>query len=168
MTDMNQNMGMPDDKPSLPSGLNILTILTFIGSGIGFLSSIYSCINAKSTVDKMEETINSAAYETMPAFAKKFLSPEALEVARKSYENRIPILAISLIGIVLCVYGAIQMRKRKMQGYYTYLIGEIIPLLVMPIFLGMTALTGIPGIIAICITLLFVLLYTGQRKHLTN
>jgi hypothetical protein len=116
----------------------------------------------------MEEAINSPAYENMPAMAKKFLSPEALEVARKSYENRIPILVISLIGIGLCVYGAIQMRKRRMQGYYAYLIGEIIPLLVMPIFLGMTALTGIPGIIAICFTVLFVLLYTAQRKHLTN
>ncbi len=168
MTDMNQNMGMPDDKPALPSGLNILTILTFIGSGLGFISVVYSFINAKSNVDKMEEAINSPAYENMPAFAKKMLSPEALEVARKSYENRIPILAISLVGIGLCVYGAIQMRKKRMQGYYSYLIGEIIPLLVMPIFLGMAALTGIPGIIGICFTVLFVLLYTAQRKHLTN
>ena len=116
----------------------------------------------------MEEAISSPTYDSLPSFAKKMLSPEALEIARKSYENRIPILAISLIGIALCTYGALQMRKRKMQGYYTYLIGEVIPFLVMPIFLGMAALTGMIGIVSICIVLLFVLLYTGQRKHLTE
>jgi hypothetical protein len=168
MTDLNQNMGMPDDKPSLPSGLNILTILTFIGSGLSLLSSLYNFANAKSGLDKMEETINSPNYESMPAFAKKFLSPEALETARKSYENRVPLTLIGLIGIALCVYGAIQMRKRKMQGYYLYIIGELIPLVATVIFIGMGALSGFMGIIVVCFTLLFVLLYTAQRKHLTN
>jgi hypothetical protein len=168
MTDMNQNMGMPDDKPSLPSGLNVLTILTFIGSGLGLLSSLYNFANAKSGLDKMEEAINSPNYESMPAFAKKFLSPEALETARKSYENRVPLTLIAVIGIALCVYGAMQMRKKKMQGYYLYLIGEIIPLVSTIVFIGMGALTGFMGIIIVCITLLFILLYTVQRKHLTN
>ena len=168
MTDMNQNTGMPGDKPTIPSGLNILTILTFIGSGLGLLSSLYNFANAKSGLDKMEEAINSPNYESMPALAKKFLSPEALEVARKSYENRIPITLIGLIGIALCVYGAMQMRKRKMQGYYLYVIGELVPFLATIIFVGMGALTGFIGIIIVCITLLFVLLYTAQRKHLTN
>jgi hypothetical protein len=168
MTDLNQNMGMPGDKPAIPSGLNILTILTFIGSGIGLLSSLYNMLNAKKGLDQMEEAINSPNYETMPAFAKKFLSPEALEIARKSYENRVPITLIGLIGLALCVYGAMQMRKRKMQGYYLYLIGEIIPLIAMLVFIGTGALTGFTGIIVICFTILFVLLYTAQRKHLTN
>jgi hypothetical protein len=168
MTDLNQNMGMPEDKPTLPSGLNILTILTFIGSGLGLLSSLYNMMNAKKGLEQMEDAINSPNYESMPALAKKFLSPEALEVARKSYENRVPITLISLIGIALCVYGAIQMRKRKMQGYYLYLIGEIIPLISTVVFIGIGALSGFMGIIVICFTLLFVLLYTAQRKHLTS
>ena len=116
----------------------------------------------------MEAAINSPDYENMPALAKKFMSPEALEVARKSYENRVPINLISIIGIALCFFGALQMRQRKMQGYYLYLTGEIIPLIGTVIFIGMGALTGIGGIIAVGITLLFILLYTAQRKHLVN
>jgi hypothetical protein len=168
MTDLNQNMLLPEDKPTVPSGINVLTILTFIGSAIGFLGACWNFINAKSGLDKMEEAINSPNYETMPAIAKKFLTPEALEIARKSYENRIPITVIGLIGIALCVYGAIQMRKRKMQGYYLYLVGEIIPLISSVIFIGVGSLTGFAGLITIGILLLFILLYTAQRKHLTN
>lgn len=168
MTDMNQNTGMPGDKPTLPSGLNILTILTFIGSAISFFFTGSGFINGKANVDKMEETLNSPNYDSMPAIVKKMVSPEALEMSRKAYENRFPILLIGLLAIALCVYGAVQMRKRKGQGYYLYVIGELLPLLSSIIFLGMASLTNLFGIIFICIALLFILLYTGQRKHLTN
>ncbi|MEP6726883.1 MAG: hypothetical protein ABJC98_13780, partial [Bacteroidota bacterium] len=117
------------ETKSLPSGLNVLTILTFVGSAIGLLGTLYNFTNAKKGLDQMEAAINSPEYENMPALAKKFMSPEALEVARKSYENRIPLTLIGLIGIALCVYGAVQMRKRKMQGYYLWLTGELLPLL---------------------------------------
>jgi len=171
MSDLNQpSEFLPVDtgKPTVPSGINVLTILTFIGCGIGILGTLWNFINAKSGLDKMEAAINSPNYESMPAFAKKFLSPEALEVARKSYENRVPITLIGIIGIALCLYGALQMRKLKMQGYYMYLIGEIIPLIASLVFVGTGALTGIAGIIIICFVLLFILLYTGQRKYLVK
>ncbi len=156
------------EKKTVPSGLNVLTILTFIGCAIGLLGAGWNFMNAKSGLDKMEAAINSPDYENMPALAKKFMTPEALEVARKSYENRVPINLISIIGIALCFFGALQMRQLKMQGYYLYLAGEIIPLIGTVIFIGMGALTGFGGLIAVGITLLFILLYTAQRKYLVN
>ena len=156
------------DKPKIPSGLNVLTILTFIGCALGLLGSIYNFFNAKKGLDQMEAAINSPGYENMPAMAKKFMSPEALEIARKSYENRVPMNAIALIGIALCFYGALQMRQLKKQGYSLYMIGEIIPLIGTVIFIGIGGLTGFAGIIAVAFTLLFILLYTAQRKYLVN
>ena len=156
------------EKRTIPSGINVLTILTFIGCGLGLLSSAWNFFNAKKGLDQMEAAINSPNYENMPALAKKFMSPEALEMARKGYENRVPINLITLVGIVLCFVGALQMRQLKKQGYLLYVVGEIIPLVGMLIFLGIGSLTGFAGIIAICITLLFILLYTGQRKYLVN
>jgi hypothetical protein len=156
------------EKPKLPGSLNVLTILTFIGSCIGILGTFYNFASGKKQMDNMEAQINSPNYDSMPALVKKFVNPEALESVRKGYENRFPILLISLICIALCVYGAIQMRQKKMQGYYLYLAGEILPFVPTVLFIGMGALTGAGGIIAIVITLLFVLLYTGQRKYLTN
>ena len=158
----------PDGKPVVPGGLNVLTILTFIGSGLGFLGVCWNFFNAKKGIEAMENMINSPQFDSMPAFAKKFYTPEALELARKAYENRIPITLIGLIGIGLCVYGAIQMRKRKMQGYYMYVIGELIPFVVNTILLGVGFITGMSGLIGVAFAILFVLLYTMQRKHLTE
>ncbi|HTL07222.1 MAG TPA: hypothetical protein VL307_03155 [Chitinophagaceae bacterium] len=158
----------PVEPTKLPSGLNTLTILTLIGCGIGFLFTIYNFFNAKSGLDKMEATLNSPDFDKMPDFAKKMFSPEALEVARKSYESRVPLTLIGLVGLVLCLVGAMQMRKLKAQGYLLYVIGEILPVIGSLIFIGMAALSGIGGIIMIGFTLLFIILYTTQRKYLIN
>jgi hypothetical protein len=116
----------------------------------------------------MEETINSKEFESMPSIVKNMMSPEALALAQKQYENRVPITAIGIIGIGLCFVGALQMRKLKMQGYYLYLVGEILPFVGSIVFLGLGAVSGISGIISIAFLLLFVLLYTLQRKYLVN
>ncbi|MFT3936284.1 MAG: hypothetical protein QM726_21825 [Chitinophagaceae bacterium] len=170
MAEFNQptDILMPEQKPKLPSGINVLTILTFIGCGLGLIGAVYNFFTAKSSLDKMEAALNSANYDSMPAMAKKFLSPEALEVARKTYENRIPLNLIGIIAIVLCFVGAMQMRQLKAQGYMLYIIGEVLPLVGYVIFLGAGFLTGFSGIIGIAFTLLFVLLYTAQRKYLVN
>ena len=170
MAELNQptDILLPVEKPKIPSGINVLTILTFIGCAIGLLGSIYNFTSSKANLDKMETTINSPEYENMPALAKKFMNPEALEVARKTYENRVPMTIIGLVCIGLCLYGALQMRQLKKQGYVLYLVGEILPVLTYGIFIGMAALTGFSGILMIGFTLLFVLLYTAQRKYLVN
>jgi len=160
MTDV-QNFDLPPNvKPPVPSGINVLTILTFIGCGIGFLGSIWQFFSAKRNLDRMEEMINSGNYKNM-------MSPEALEVARKTYENRVPVTLIGLVAIVLCLVGAIQMRQLKKQGYLLYLVGEILPIVGMLVFIGMGAFRGF-GVLALCIPLLFIILYTVQRKHLVN
>ena len=171
MADLNQPSDIlmpPTEKAKIPSGINVLTILTFIGCAVGLLGSIYNFTSSKTSLDKMEAAINSPDYENMPALAKKFMNPEALEVARKTYENRVPMTVIGIVCIGLCFYGALQMRQLKKQGYLLYLIGEILPVICYGIFIGMAALTGFGGIIMIVFTALFVILYTAQRKYLVN
>src|ERR1700712_3105124 len=156
MADLNQPTDVltPGEKPKIPSGLNVLNILTFLGCALVLIFGVLSFVNGKANLDKMEETINSPNYDSMPAMAKKFMNPEMLEMTRKGYENRVPILAIGLIGIGLCFYGALQMRQLKKQGYYLYLVGEILPIIPSVIFLGISSLTGFGGILTIVIVLL--------------
>ncbi len=168
MTDSNTYLGNPDDSSKLPSGVNVLTILTIIGCAVFFLMSIYGFVNAKKSLDKMEETINSKDFENMPSIVKNMMSPEALALAQKQYDNRVPIYAINFIGLGLCLVGALQMRKLKMQGYYLWLIGEILPFLASIIFVGLGVLGGVAGTISIVFVLLFIILYTLQRKYLVN
>jgi hypothetical protein len=69
--------------------------------------------------------------------------------------------------LALCVFGAIQMRQLKKQGYFLYLIGELLPLVAVFLFMGIGALKGF-GAITLVIPLVFIILYTMQRKHLIN
>jgi hypothetical protein len=167
MSDVLQSSDFTGNKQQLPSGLNVLTILTFIGSGIGILGGLWQFISAKKSIESMEQMINSDKLDEMPGFLKGMMSPEALELARKQYENRVPILLIGMLGIGLCIYGAVQMRKLKKQGYSVYLIGQALPLIAAFIFLGFGWVKGF-GLLGLFFPILFIILYTLQRKHLTN
>lgn len=156
----------PNNKPKLSSGLNVLTILTFIGCALQLLGSGYSFLTAQKSYEGMDEAISKM--DQMPGWAKSMMgSPENFrEMITKGYENRIPIVLLSLASVVLCFYGALQMRKLKKQGYLLYVIGEILPILVQALFIGMFTLSGMGMIVGYCIAFLFILLYTMQRKNL--
>ena len=156
------------DKPKLPTALNVLTILTFIGCALQLLGVVFGFMGAKKNLDEKDKVMAQMTSGEMPSFLKSMM-PDMKhyeEMVTKSYENRIPILILGLIAVILCFYGALQMRKLKKQGYLLYVIGELMPLLSSALFLGMFAFSGVGFAIGGGITVLFILLYTTQRKHL--
>ena len=151
--------------------LKTLTVLTFIGSAFGVIGGGWQFFQADKSVEALESVVNDPAkFDKIPDFLKKMYSPEAIEAARVAAANKIPIFILTLIGCVLCTYGAMQMRKLKQQGYYLWLIGEIFPVIGMILFLGKAAFAQGPVALGIGygILLLFVILYTLQRKYLIN
>ena len=155
-------------KPKLPSGLNVLTILSFIGCAIQLLGSLYTFFTAKKSyegLDKLTEQMNS---ENMPGWVKSMMGdPEnMIKMITKSYENRIPIVLLSVVAAGLCFYGALQMRKLKKQGFLFYTIGELLPFLTQFLFIGAFAFSGFVMYFFIALSALFILLYSMQRKHL--
>ncbi|MBS1626449.1 MAG: hypothetical protein JSR09_03650 [Bacteroidetes bacterium] len=156
------------EEKKLPSTLNVLTILTIIGCAIGLLGGFWQFATADKNVAQIESVLNNPTqYNALPDFAKKFMSPEALENAKLVAANKVPILALNLIGCVLCFVGALQMRKYKMQGFYYWLVGEVVPVIGGFIFMG-NAMTKGWGLLGLVIPLVFIFLYTAQRKHLTE
>ena len=146
--------------------LKTLTVLTFIGSAIGFCGGIWQFIHAEKGVADMEAAMNNP---DLPDFAKKMMTPEALEAAKLQAANKLPLLIIGLLGVILCTVGAMQMRKLKQQGYYLWLIGEILPVIGSVLFLGAAAFSGgFMVYIIYGILVLFIILYTLQRKYLIN
>ena len=152
----------------LPTGLNVLTILTIIGCAIGLIFSIIGFVSAKSSYDKKDLVMEQMKSAETPKFVRSMMGDPANfeQMVVKSYENRIPILLLSVAAVALCFVGALQMRKRKKQGYLLYVIGEILPFVTMAFFIGFFALSGMTFIFTIVIAAVFILLYTMQKKYL--
>ena len=156
------------DKPTLPSGLNILTILTFIGCGLQLIGVVLGFVNAQKSYDEKDKMIERMSSGEMPSWAKSMMPDmdHYEEMLTKNLENKIPMLIIGLAAIALCFYGALQMRKLKKQGFTIYLIGQVLPFINTALFVGMFMFAGIAFALGSGITILFILLYLTQRKHL--
>ena len=153
---------------TLPTGLKVLTILTFIGSGIQILAGAWSFISAKSTFEKKDEVLAAMNNPDMPGFAKKMMGDpdQYVLMITKSFENRIPILIVTLVAAALCIYGAMQMRQLKKQGFLIYVVGEILPIITTALFIGTFVFSGMSMMIGLAIVLLFIIMYAVNRKHL--
>ena len=151
-------------KPKLPTGLNVLTILTFVGCAWELYSTVNNFIGGKKALEEMEKAQEKLA--EAPAWARKLAGPEVQEMMLQSLNNKVPLLIIGLIAVTLCFYGALQMRKLKKEGYFLWLVGEILPFIGSVIFVP--ALFNTLFIYFSIFPLLFIILYTVQRKHLTK
>jgi uncharacterized membrane protein HdeD (DUF308 family) len=152
-------------KEKLPSGINILTILTFIGCGLGLIFTAFLPMFYKFSLDMMEK---ATANEDISAkdLAEIQHGQTAIEMAQ---ENIVPIMIIGFIGLILCTLGALWMRKLKKDGYWLYIAGEILPVVAGLIILGTSQFTNVVSVLfGIGIPLVFVSLYTMQRKFLSH
>ena len=152
----------------LPGNLNVLTILTFIGCGLSYIGLIISLFtNSASNIEKQREQLE-AMQDNMESSKMADMVQQSLEVAQRSYDNRYILLASGLLFTTMCLIGALQMRKLKKSGYMLYVIGEIAPIIVSAALIGFSLVGGIMTTLTAVIALVFVILYTTQRKHLVN
>lgn len=154
-------------KAPLPSGLNILTILTIIGSVIAIIGAIWTFATVDSSYEKMRD-MQATVTEDTPAYLKSMMGPDMLENMRKQKESKIPILVVTLLGAGLCLFGAIEMRKQKSQGYILWVVGEFLPIIATGLFVGFGMMFSGFALIFMSIPIIFLILYTVNRKHLTN
>lgn len=155
-----------DGKTKIPSGLNVLTILTFVGCGLGILFTLLTPVINKFFLGMMEKAQTSGADLTAKQLEEMEKGKAVMELTQA---NMVPLMAVGIIGIVLCLVGAIMMRKLKKDGYLLYVGGELMPMIGSFIILGTAQFTGVTSIIMVVgLPLLFVILYTLQRKHLVH
>jgi hypothetical protein len=151
MTDLNQSLheakdalNLEDkDMKKLPQMLNILTILTYIGCGLGLLFILLGFLGVgflSSLVPK---------------------SSEGAEIASTVSKYATLSLIVSLVGIALCFFGAMKMRNLQKLGFYLYVAGQIIPIIFT------FATTGVSfGVMAVIVPVAFIVLYATQLKFL--
>ena len=153
------------DNP-VPSGIKVLTILTFIGCAIGLLFMLFLPALNRFMMGVLEKASNSGQDLSATQLAEMERGKTAIELTQA---NMVPLMITGVIGIALCVWGAIWMRKLKKDGYWIYVAGELMPLVVSFILLGTAQFNGaFSVVIGVGIPLLFIILYSMQRKFLTR
>ncbi len=164
---MTDNLNFTDEnKPALTPMLNVLTILTFIGSGIGILFSVAYPMIMKFFKSMMEKAVASGQEMSAKQLADIEKGRHAMAIAEA---NITPIIITGIIGCILCIAGAMMMRKLKKDGYWLYISGELLPLITSFVLMGTAQFTGAMSyIFALGLPLLFVVLYSMQRKYLVN
>lgn len=145
------------DMKGLPTMLNVLTILTYIGSGFGILSAIYGYFTNCKTAEQLAE-------QELPEIGGFFgkIMNESLDTIMKQCDNRLVILIATLVTSVLCILGAAMMRNRKQQGFIIYTAGELLGPLAMALILGFSGMM----ILGFIFPVIFIILYATQRKYL--
>lgn len=152
------------EEPKKPSEtLKVITILTFIGSGIAIISQVISFIRAQTLYD--QTIAGQGKLDQMPSWLKNFVGSDPVTAARNTLDNRTALLILGLVASVLCIYGAMEMRKLKKNGFFIYLIGELLPFATYYIFVG--PMPPFALVFALLIAGLFIFLYVSQLKKMS-
>lgn len=161
---MEENFFDENAPKKLPGSLNVLTILTFIGSGIGLLLSI-----ALPSIVKMMKGFMDKAAEAGNLTEKQLADMEKGKEGFAILEKYMTVnVIVGVVACILCIAGAVLMRKRKKDGYIIYLVGRIAPTIVGAILMGSYMFKDASSYVMIVLMLVMVILYTVNRKHLTN
>jgi hypothetical protein len=92
----------------------------------------------------------------------------SIEMLEKTHEYRYILLLSGILFTTLCLVGALQMRKLKKSGYPLYVIGEITPVILTAALLGFSLVGGITMAVSGIVAIVFVILYSTQRKYLIH
>ena len=115
MDSSNQSTDLFKEQPKPLSGtLNVLTILTFIGCGLAYLSTLYNLYKAGSYESDRAELEKQLDKVGEDGFAGKMLK-SSLDMMDKSYDYRYILVASGLVFTTFCLIGAIKMRKQKKE-----------------------------------------------------
>jgi len=145
--------------------LNVLTILTFIGCGFGYVSGIYNLLFAKNPQKEMEELERQREKLGDNPLVNNIVD-SGMEMAQKTWKHRYELLICTFVFTTFCLVGALMMRRLKKTGFYIYLVGEIAPVIVTAWLLGFSLVGGISTGFAAVVALVFVILYSTQLKYL--
>jgi len=163
--EQNQNADLLTHPPKRSETLNVLTILTIIGCCISYLGAFWGFYTTSpAQYEKRHNDLEQAVEKAGGALGK--FSEESLRMFEKSRDYRMILLLSAIVFTTFCLIGALQMRKLKKSGYPIYVIGELAPFVVSAVLIGFSFAGGIALIFSMVFAILFVILYSVQRKNL--
>lgn len=147
-----------------PTFLTVLCILAFIGNGLGFFQGIMAYVM-------------SGVYSNM----FRMMSRVQNSAIRRDFDQVYDIIAMMgwwgimmIAGSLICITGAIFMWKQKKAGFYTYLIGQLLPIITMLLFFSSTVpgeMIGAVifiGILSSIFPVAFIIMFATNLKYLNK
>jgi hypothetical protein len=162
----NQTLDQQPQAKNMNASINVLTILTFIGCVFAFISAIFSLYSSGKSMERIP-LMQEQAYqlsETSETAAEIMI--QSIDAIRKQYENRYLLLIVNLLATGLCVFGALEMRKMRKNGFYLWLTGELLPILITVAIIGFNLMGGIVLGASLLFAGVFIVLYGLQVKHM--
>lgn len=134
------------EKPVRPQFLSVLCVLSYIGSGLGILA----CIIMLFFGEKLKEISLQN-------------SPEMDEEAMANLEvfDNMSFWTVSLILVLVSLYGVIKMYNLKKIGFHLYASANIVAL-ALPLIFGTQFSTG-----GLVITAGFIAMYAANLKYMS-
>lgn len=137
--------------------LSILCILTFVGAGIEIISAIFSFATIDTHLKDLQSTfdfLNASGGDEISVHLKNSV---AKEIDILGSWGKIGFIG-KVIGASICFLGAWLMRNLKKKGFYLYIVGQVVSLIVTFLILQ-----GVGGLFASywIAWILFPLIFTG-------
>lgn len=155
-----------ENKGGLPMFLKVLCILTFVGTGIGIIMSLYNILMFDASIKTLE--LQRDLFAKNPMGDMSSIVQATKDYGMFSY-------LMSLLGNIICLVGALLMWKLKKIGFYSYLIGQIIPFIGSITMIShisdsgnnmVGTISNISIIIAGLFVAAFIIMYAVNYKHL--
>lgn len=155
-----------------PTFLTIVCILTFIGSGWGVLSNLFSLFTA-GIMDSMVQTeqytslVNGIEEGERPAFFASYIS-SSIATLQATFLHAREIAITNLVLNVISLLGAMLMFQLRRFGFYLYAAAQILLLFVLPYFAGFNFYVMTMMLFSGIFSLLFLVFYTVNLKYMVK
>jgi len=151
-------------KKQISGMLNTLTILTFIWSGITLLLNVVSLV----TLPQMREKVKKGLSEAQSSGKN---GEEMLETIKEGVnvmlDNGEVLYTTAILVSILCIIGALLMRKLKKSGFLIYVFGCVLSVIVPLYYVGI-GLFGAGVILGSLISVLFIIMYSVNLKEMNK
>ena len=152
------------NKLQRPTFLLVLCILTFIGSGWGTLSNLFSVFTAGLTDSSMQMEHYSSMLNGMDQGAGSAMLSDILNSTMASLQATF--VHAREIAVVSLVLGAILMFQLRRLGFYLYTAAQILMLFVLPYFAGFNFMVLAGMLFSAIFAVIFIVMYALNLKYM--
>ena len=150
-----------------PTFLLVLCILTFIGSGWGTLSNLFSVFTAGLTNSSMQMEHYSSMLNGMDQGGDSAVLSDILSSSlQATFVHAKEIAVINLVLSVISLLGAILMFQLRRIGFYFYTAAQILMLFVLPYFAGFNFMVLAGMLFSAIFAVIFIVMYALNLKYM--